>query len=71
MSTEYATPSSASSLAAQTATLIAQLAETNPRKSARLRLDFLDARTEHEAGRVSEPELTAELTRIQSELVSV
>lgn len=43
------------------------LERRNPRRTARLRLDFLDARTEHSALRLSELELLAETRRIRAE----
>ncbi|BDI23946.1 hypothetical protein [Herbiconiux sp. L3-i23] len=44
--------------------LIINLEKVNPRRSARLLLEFLDARTEHQALRLSDVELRAELARI-------
>lgn len=46
--------------------LILKVEKENPRRSARLLLEFLDARTEHQAGRLSDAELRAELERISA-----
>ncbi len=42
-----------------------------PRRSARLRLDFLDARTEHTALRLNDTDLLAEVRRIRDEAAEV
>ncbi len=42
-----------------------------PRRSARLRLDFLDARTEHTALRLTDADLLAEVRRIRDEAAEV
>lgn len=44
--------------------LILSIQERDPRKAARLLLDFLDVRTEHQAGRLDDMQLRAELERI-------
>lgn len=42
-----------------------------PRRSARLRLDFLDARTEHTALRLTDTDFLAEVRRIRDEAAEV
>jgi hypothetical protein len=44
--------------------LILSIQGRDPRKASRLLLDFLDVRTEHQAGRLDDVELRAELQRI-------
>ena len=47
--------------------LIMRLERSDPRRASRLLLDFLDVRTDHQAGRLSDEELRAELQRIGAE----
>ncbi|MFD1714303.1 hypothetical protein ACFSBZ_07470 [Amnibacterium flavum] len=47
--------------------LIMGLERRDPRRAARLLLDFLDVRTDHQAGRLNDEELRTELQRIGAE----
>lgn len=66
MSTATATPDLGAELDATREALNA-LERRSPRRSARLRLDFLDVRTEHTALRLNDLELLTAVRRIREE----